>query len=351
MPGDEVTMKRPLLMIVSMLLAAAPGRAFERVYSLGDKIDGSRLIVLAKVAEVRELAPAKRPAGEQVVGDYLYRLEVRDVLKGVGKPREVIVIHSPEFRSDKRCYLPDSLVIAFLNPNGLSDRFLRAYRLGRRPYHRNFAQRQGTLVVGDSTAPLHAEAIRRYLAAKQAKPRQRPAKWAALLDLDVPELKESALSELTAAPYYPARDAFITCLADENLTSYACKNLALLSPDSLYDRLDMLLLLSRTDSRRVRVNLLKLVAPLRDDRVFKLLQKSLKDEQFEVRATAAKGLEHWNDKKAVKSLKKALGDEDDFVRNAAYEALTKQGFKIEQKDDGYYRIISEPTVKDIPWLK
>lgn len=344
-------MRRYPLVVLSMLLLTAPGRAFERVYSLGEKIDGARLIVLARVAEVRELAPAKPPAGEQVVGDYLYRLEVRDVLKGGGKPREVIVVHSPEFRSDKRCYLPDSLVVAFLNPNSLSTRFLKACQLARKPYYKNFAQRQGTLVVGAAAAPLYADGIRRYLAAQQAKPRQRPAKWAALLDLDIADLKETALSELMAAPYYPARDAFITCLADENLTSYACKNLAQLSPDSLYDRLDMLLLLSRTDSRRVRVNLLKLVAPLRDDRVFKLLQKSLKDEQFEVRATAAKGLEHWNDKKAVKSLKKALGDEDDFVRNAAYEALTKQGFRIEKKDDGYYRIISEPTVKDIPWLK
>lgn len=334
-------MKQLLLCALSALVIASAAPAFERVYTLGDKINGSKLVVLAKVVESRELLPAKRPAGEEIVGDYLYRLEVREVLKGTGKPGEVAVIQSPEYRADTRYYQPDSLVLAFLNPSKQSGRFLSKYRLGRRTYYRNFAQRQGTVVVGDSSAPLYARGIALFADAQRTKARQRMAKWAALLELNVMDLKESALAEMMAKPYYPARDAFITCLADDNLTSYACKNLSLLAPDSLADRLDLLLLLAKTGSRRVRVNVTKLVAPLRDDRVFKLLQKSLKDDQFEIRATAAKGLENWKDKKAVKSLKKALGDEDDFVRNAAYEALTKQGFVIEKKEDGYYKILKE----------
>jgi hypothetical protein len=335
-------MKRFLLSALCAMSIAPAAPAFERVYTLGDKINGAKLVVLARVSEVRELLPARQSASEEIVGDYLYRLEVREVLKGKEKPREVIVIQSPEYRADKRCYQGDSLVVAFLIPNNLPGRFLAKYKLGKQSYYENFAQRQGTVAVGDSAAPLYARGIALYVDAKKARSKQRMARWASLLDLNIPELKESALSEMMAAPYYPARDAFIKCLADDNLTAYAYKNLAKLPSDSLADRLDLLLLLAKTDSRRVRVNLLKLVAPLRDDRVFKLLQKSLKDDQFEVRATAAKGLEHWSDKKAVKSLKKALGDEDDFVRNAAYEALTKQGFAIEKKEDGYYKIVKEP---------
>jgi len=341
-------MKRFLLIALSALLIAPAAPAFERVYSLGDKINGAKLVVLARVVETRELLPAKPPATEEIVGDYLYRLEVREVLKGKERPREVLVVQSPEYRADKRCYPTDSLVVAFLNPQKLSGRFLAKYRLGKQAYYENFAQRQGTVIVSDSSAPLYARGIALYADAKKAKARQRMAKWAALLDLNVMDLKESALSEMMGTPYYPAKDAFIKCLADDNLTGYACKNLALFEPDSLADRLDLLLLLARKDSRRVRVNALKLIAPLRDDRVFKQLQRAMKDDQFEVRATAAAGLEHWNDKKAVKSLKKALGDEDDFVRAAACEALTKQGFKIEKKDDGYYKIVSEPRGKGTP---
>jgi hypothetical protein len=335
-------MKKMLLMLIGALLAAAGAGAFERVYTLGDKINGSKQIVLATVVEVRELMPGKKTDDGAIVGDYLYRLRVRELLKGKNQAGEILVVQSPEYRKDRRCYQQDSLVIAFLTPNSLSGRFRAKYKLGQQQCYENYAQRQGTVAIDDSAAALYAQGIKGFLAAKQAKKKQRMAKWAALLDLNIPDLKESALSEMMGTPYYPAKDAFIKCLVDDNLTAYATKNLLQLAPDSLADRLDMLLLLQKTDSRRVKVNLLKLVAPLQDDRVFKLLQQSLKDDNFEIRATAAKGLEHWSGKKAVKSLKKALGDEDDYVRNAAYEALTKQGFAIEKKEDGYYRITKEP---------
>ncbi len=320
-----------------MLLAAPSGRQ----YNLGDKANGARQIVLAKVAEVRELAQGNKSNDGEIVGDYLYRLQVRELLKGKDKAGEIWVVQSPEYRKDKRYYQQDSLVIAFLVPASLSGRFRAKYKLGQQRYYENYAQTQGTMSIDDSAAAFYARGIRSYLAAKQAKKKDRMAKWSALLDLNIPDLKESALSEMMGTPYYPAKDAFIKCLVDENLTAYATKNLLQLAPDSLADRLDMLLL-QKTDSRRVKVNLLKLVAPLQDDRVFKLLQQSLKDDNFEVRATAAKGLEHWTGKKAVKSLKKALGDEDDYVRDAACQALTKQGFTIEKKDDGYYKITQEP---------
>ena len=335
-------MRRILLVLCGALLLATGARAFDRVYSLGDKINGAKLIVLAKVVEARELVPGGKPAEGEIVGDYLYRLRVRELLKGKDRSAEILVVQSPEYRKDKRFYQQDSLVIAFLTPTTLSGRFRAKYKLAPQPYYESYLQRQGTITIDDSAAALYAQGIRGYLAAKQAKKRERMAKWAALLDLNIAELKESALSEMMGTPYYPGKDAYIKCLVDEDLTAYATKNLQLLAPDSLADRLDMLLLLQKKDSRRVRANMLKLVGPIQDDRVFKLLQKSLKDDNFEIRAIAAKGLEHWSGKKAVKSLKKALDDDDDYVRGAAYEALTKQGFKIEKKTDGYYKILEEP---------
>jgi hypothetical protein len=163
-----------------------------------------------------------------------------------------------------------------------------------------------------------------------------------LLETGPDEIRETALTELSAAPYYPALRSYVRYLGSENLSTLAAQNLLKFTPDSLVPYLDSLMIYKKSKARIVRINLLKVLAPLRQEQVFKHLLKSLKDDDFEVRACAAKGLEGWSDKKAVKSLKKALADEDDYVRNAAYEALVKQGFKIEKLEDARYKIVSEP---------
>jgi hypothetical protein len=295
------------------------------------------------VAEVREIAAAGAKKGEpELVGDYLYRLKVRRVAKGPAKLRTVAVIQSPEYRADPRYYTKGSQVIAFLKPTSPGTAFLRKRRLPAQRYYETFAFRKGVLAVDDSTAPRLMKAVGLYLEAKRARPALRPAKWASLLATGIPDMQETALMELMGQKYYPALDNYLRAVADENLTGPATKILTGLDPDSLAPKLPMILMLERSASRRVRVNMLQVVSPIDDERVYKLLLKSLKDDNFEMRAVAAKGLERWSDPKAVKSLKKALKDEDDFVRDAAAEALRKMGFEIERKKDGYYRITREP---------
>jgi len=333
-----------LLLSALVLAAAGTAAAYEKVYSLGDKIDGSSLIVQGQVAEARELAakPKKPGAEPELVSDYLYRIKVKSVLKGRQPGREATVIQSPEYRAEPRYYTPGKQVIAFLQPNLISGRYLAMYRLPRQPYYQTFGYKQGALVVSDSSAASLAKAIQLYQEAKRAKPALRPAKWAALLALGHKDLEESALQALQDYRYYPALDLYIRLLADENQTALATKILVTLAPDSLRPKLPLLLLLDKSSSRRIRSNMLKVVASIDDERVYKLLLKSLKDENYEMRAVAATGLERWNDPKAVKSLKKALKDGDGFVRDAAYQALAKQGFQIEKKKDGYYKITKEP---------
>ncbi|MDQ7797683.1 MAG: HEAT repeat domain-containing protein [Candidatus Edwardsbacteria bacterium] len=341
--------KTILSIILSTLwLSAQPVRAFDRVYTMGDKIDSSPLIVYANVQEAKELAAKKKKNSgpEEIVGDYLYRLKVLEVVKGSPKIKEVMVIQSPEFRADPRYFTLGQNVIAFLKPNSLSGKFLTRYGLPRMSYYECFANKQGMLAVADSSREFYLGSIKKYLSAKRAKRSKRAAEWVSLLENAPDELKENALLELSTRPYYPAMNIFIRCLGEENLTTLAHKNLKLFPPDSLEARLDSLMKFQKSDSRLVKVNLIKLVSPIHDDKVFKFLQRSLKDDKFEVRATAAQSLEGWTDKKAVKSLKKALDDDDDYVRSAAYEALTKQGFRIEKKDDLTYKILQEPGKKN-----
>jgi len=340
--------------IISLMAAAIvcfsirPALGFDRVYTLGDKIDSSPLIVYANVAEVRELMVKSKKAKnqEEIVGDYLYRLKVMETVKGSPKLREVTVIQSPEFRADPRYFAEGQKVVVYLKPNALSGKFLSRFNLPRKTYYECFANKQGLAVISDSSQGNYLGSIKKYISAKRAKRSKRAAEWAALLENSPDELKENALLELSSRPYYPAMNSFIKYLGEENLTSLAYKNLANMPADSLEPRLDSLMKFQKSESRLVKVNLLKLVSAIHDDKVFKFLQKSLKDEKFEVRATAAKSLEGWTDKKAVKSLKKALNDDDDYVRSAAYDALTKQGFQIEKRDDLTYKIVQEPTKSD-----
>jgi hypothetical protein len=341
-------MKKNILLSILAVVTCfpkGPVLGFDRVYTMGDKIDSSPLIVYANVVEVRELIvkSKKNKDQEEIVGDYLYRLKVMEVVKGNSKLKEVTVIQTPEFRADPRYFTEGQNVVAFLKANTLSSKFLARYRLSKKAYYECFANKQGVLVLSDSGKDFYVKSINRYISAKRAKRSKRPAAWASLLEDSPDELKENALLELSVRAYYPAINMFIRYLGDDNLTSLAYKNLANMPADSLESRLDSLMKFQKTDSRLVKVNLLKLVSGMHDDKVFKFLQKSLKDEKFEVRATAAKSLEGWTDKKAVKSLKKALNDDDDYVRSAAYEALTKQGFQIEKKDDLTYKIIQEPV--------
>lgn len=330
--------------ILPLILLQHKALAFDRAYTMGDKIDSSPLIVYANVLEARELVVKKKKVKDQeeIVGDYLYRLKVLEVVKGNPRIKEVRVIQSPEFRADPRYFAEGQNVIAFLKPNSLSGKFLSRYRLPRMVYYECFANKQGVMSVSDSSREFYLGSIKKYFSAKRARRSARPALWASLLENSPDELKENALLELSTRPYYPALNTFVRYLGEENLTSLAYKNLKNFPPDSLEARLDSLMRFWKSDSRLVKVNLLKLVSPIHDNKVFKFLQKSLKDDKFEVRATAAKSLEGWTDKKAVKSLKKALNDDDDYVRQAAYEALTKQGFQIEKKDDLTYKILQEP---------
>jgi hypothetical protein len=334
---------------VSSFLATAvlagTAAAYERIYTLGEKIDGATLVVWAEVLEARELSAPKAKQGEpELVGDYLYRLRVKQAVKGPAKLRAVTIVQSPEYRADPRYYEKGRQVLAFLKPAKLGTGFLKKHRLPAQAYYETFGFRKGVTAVDDSSAPALARAVGLYLQAKRTKPAARPAKWAELLSSGVPDMQVTALMELMGQKYYPALDHYLRALADENLTGPATKILTDLEPDSLAPRLPILLLLDRSSSRRIRVNMLQVVSPIDDERVYKLLLKSLKDENFDMRAVAARGLERWKDPKAVKSLKKALKDEDDFVRDAAAEALRKMGFEIEKKKDGYYRINKEPKL-------
>lgn len=344
-------MKNKIILLIFTAAACfsiRPVMGFDRAYTMGDKIDSSPLIVYASVLEAKELAVRNKKSKDQdeLVGDYFYRLKVLEVVKGSSRIKEISVIQSPEFRTDPRYFVEGQNVIAFLKPNSLSGKFLSRYRLPRRTYYECFANKQGAVAVSDSDQDFYLGGIKRYLSAKRAKRSKRTAEWASLLENAPDELKENALLELSARPYYPALNVFVRHLGQENLTSLAYKNLKNFPSDSLEVRLDSLMKFQKSDSRLVKVNLIKLVSHIHDDKVFKFLQRSLKDEKFEVRATAAQSLEGWTDKKAVKSLKKALNDDDDYVRQAAYQALTKQGFQIEKKDDLTYKILQEPGKKN-----
>lgn len=329
--------------LLTVLLLPKTAAAYERIYTLGEKIDGSALVVWAEVIESRELsAPKAKRTEPELVGDYLYRLRVRQVAKGPAKLRTITVIQSPEYRAEPRYYEKGKQVLAFLKPAQLGASFRSKHRLPAQAYYETFAFRKGVTAVDDSSAPALVRAVGQYLQAKRTKSADRPAKWAELLSSGIPDMQETALMELMDQRYYPALDHYLRALADENLTGPATKILTGLDPDSLAPHLPLLLQLERSPSRRVRVNMLQVVSPIDDERVYKLLLKSLKDENFDMRAVAAKGLERWKDPKAIKSLKKALKDEDDFVRDAAAEALRKMGFEIEKKNDGYYRITKEP---------
>ncbi len=335
------------LLLLSLLVGLTVTRAtaYERLYTLGEKIDGASLVVWAEVLEARELTAPKSKKGEPVlVGDYLYRLRIKQVAKGPAKMRSATVIQSPEYRADPRYYETGKQVLAFLKPAQLGKAFLKKHRLPVQSYYETFAFRKGVTAVDDSSAPALTRAIGLYLQAKKTKPAARPAKWAELLSSGIPDMQETALMELMDQKYYPALDHYLRALADENLTGPATKILTGLEPDSLAPKLPILLLLDRSSSRRIRVNMLQVVSPIDDERVYKLLLKSLKDENFDLRAVAAKGLERWKNPKAIKSLKKALKDEDDFVRDAAAEALKKMGFELERKKDGYYKITKEPKL-------
>lgn len=329
--------------ILAAGLVAGTAAAYERLYTLGERIDGASLVVWAEVMEARELAASKAKQGEpELVGDYLYRLRVKQVAKGPVKNKTITVIQSPEFRAEPRYYEKGRQVLAFLKPAQLGAGFRSKHRLPAQAYYETFAFRKGVTAVDDSSAPALVRAVGLYLQAKRTKAAARQAKWAELLASGIPDMQETALMELLDQKYYPALDHYLRALADENLTGPATKILTGLEPDSLAPKLPILLLLDRSSSRRIRVNMLQVVSPIDDERVYKLLLKSLKDENFDMRAVAAKGLERWKDPRAIKSLKKALKDEDDFVRDAAAEALRKMGFEIEKKKDGYYRITREP---------
>ncbi len=322
---------------------AGTSHAYERIYTLGEKIDGAALVVWAEVTEARELeAPGAKKGEPELVGDYLYRLKIKKVAKGPARLNSVTVIQSPEYRADPRYYVKGKQVLAFLKRTKPEPSFLRKHRLPAQRYYETFAFRKGVVAVDDSTAPRLMKAVGLYLEAKRVAPAQRPPRWAALFATGIPDMQETALMELMDQKYYPALDHYLRAMADENLTGPATKILTGLDPDSLAPKLPMILVLDRSASRRVRVNMLQVVSPIDDERVYKLLLKSLKDDNFEMRAVAARGLERWKDPKAVKSLKKALKDEDDFVRDAAAEALRKMGFEIERKKDGYYKILKEP---------
>ena len=131
-----------LIFAAVLCLCTKPANAFDRAYTMGDKIDSSPLIVYANVLEVRELVVKKKKAKDQeeIVGDYLYRLKVLEVVKGSPRIKEVTVIQSPEFRADPRYFTEGQNVIAFLKSNSLSGKFLSRYRLPRKGLLRMFCQ-------------------------------------------------------------------------------------------------------------------------------------------------------------------------------------------------------------------
>jgi len=320
--------------------------AYERVYSLGDKIDGSSLVVWAEVAEVRELstAGARGQSPSEIIADYLYRLKPKAVAKGLMKAKEVLVIQSPEYRAEPRYFQKGQQVIAFLRPAEPGANFLKKYRLAPARYYETFAFKQGVMAVDDSSAPGYVQAINLFLAAKKAPKDKRAKLWAALLEAGIPDLKTSALAELSDYRYYPALDHYLRALAEESYTALATRILVKMDPESLRPRLPLLLMLDRAEDRRVRINMLQVASNIQDPRVQDLLLKSIKDENFQIRTMAARGLGQHRHPQAIKALRKALKDQDDFVRDAAAESLRGMGFEIEKKKDGYYRITKDPEI-------
>jgi hypothetical protein len=315
-------------------------------YMLGEKIDRAKLIVYGTVKEVRPIIVKGKGQDSVIIGDYLYRVEWEQSLKGPvnakAKDRNIYILQTDEYKSDKRILTEGQKALFFLTPGTASANYLSNNKIKPKSCYRLFGGKQGAVAVPDSVLPEYARGISGYIDAKKAKPKQRSAKWAELLGRGPAGIRESALSELLGTVHYQAEPALIRILGDSNLSSLAFQNLQNYSPDSLALHLDSLMALKKSKARIVRINLLKVIAPIRQEQVFKHLLKSLKDEDFEIRACAARGMEGWSDKKAVKSLKKALEDEDDYVRLAAYEALVKQGFKIEKKEGGRYKITGEP---------
>lgn len=333
----------------SLLFTSIPAHAaLNQEYLLGEKVDRAKVIVYGTVVQIQQIAvKAKAKTRDSVItSDYLYKIEWEQAIKGPlnAKTRSKVlyILQTDEYKSDKRLIPEGQKVLLFLSPNRAASGYLAKNKINPKTCYSIFGGRQGAVVISDPDFSEYSRGIAGYMNAKKAKPRQRPAKWTALLDQGPAGIRESALSELLGTVHYPAEPALIRILGDSNLSSLAAQNLQNYSPDSLSLHLDSLMVHKKSKARIVKINLLKVIAPIRQEQVFKHLLKSLKDDDFEIRACAAKGLEGWNDKKAVKSLKKALDDEDDYVRLAAYEALSKQGFKIEKKEGGMYKITGEP---------
>lgn len=322
--------------------------ALNQEYLLGEKIDRAKLIVYGTVKEIRPIAAKVNAKSRDsvITSDYLYKVEWEQSLKGPlnpkAKDRVIYILQTDEYKSDKRILTGGQKVLLFLSPTNAPASYLSKNKISPRTCYGLFGGKQGAVVLSETDLQIYAKAIAGYMEAKKAKPKQRPAKWAALLGQEPAGIRESALSELLGTVYYPAEPALIRILGDSNLSSLAFQNLQNYSPDSLSLHLDSLMVHKKSKARIVKINLLKVIAPIRQEQVFKHLLKSLKDDDFEIRACAARGLDGWNDKKAVKSLKKALEDEDDYVRLAACEALLKQGFKIDKKEGGMYKITGEP---------
>jgi hypothetical protein len=337
-----------LFFILLFIFYPIKGNAsLEQQYMLGEKIDGAKSIALVTVESVKEIRqPGAMGSDNDLTADYLYSLSVSDHLKYPGKQKPksktFLVLQNTERISADRFFRPGGKYMVFLKPAEVAAKYVSRNKLPKVTYHQLWHGKQGRLELADSTIPVYANSVLGYLAAKKSKPRERAGRWAALLEAGPDEIRETALMELSPAPYYPAIRSYIRFLGSENLSTLAAQNILRMSSDSLMPYLDSLMVHKKSKARIVRINLLKVIAPLRQEQVFKHLQKSLKDEDYEVRACAAKGLEGWSDKKAVKSLKKALEDEDDYVRSAACEALVKQGFKIENKEGGMYKITGEP---------
>ncbi len=334
--------------ILFLLFHFSAQAALDQQYMLGEKIDGAKTVVLMTSGPVREIKqPAAKGSTEgDITADYLYTLSVSDYIKYPGKQKPknktILVLQNTERITAERYFKEGCQYIVFLKPAEVPTKYRVKNKLPKGIYQQLWHGKQGLVAVEDSAAIVYIKSIKSYLEAKRTKPRERTAKWTALLETGPDEIRETALTELSAAPYYPALRSYVRYLGSENLSTLAAQNLLKFMPDSLVPYLDSLMIYKKSKARIVRINLLKVLAPLRQEQVFKHLLKSLKDDDFEVRACAAKGLEGWSDKKAVKSLKKALADEDDYVRNAAYEALVKQGFKIEKLEDARYKIVSEP---------
>lgn len=329
------------------LLFSVLGHAeLNQEYMLGEKIERAKLIVYCTVKEVRPITLKGKGQDSVIIGDYLYKVEWEQSLKGQlstkTKDRIIYILQTDEYKSDKRILAEGQEILLFLIPSSATPKYLAKNKISPKNCYKLFGGKQGAVALSDSALPSYTKAIAGYMEAKKAKPKLRPAKWAELLEQGQAGIKESALSELMGSVHYPTVPTLIKILGDSNLSSLAFQNLQNYSPDSLALHLDSLMVHKKSKARIVKINLLKVIAPIRQEQVFKHLLKSLKDEDFEIRACAARGLEGWSDKKAVKSLKKALEDEDDYVRLAAYEALVKQGFKIEKKEDGRYKITGEP---------